>query len=185
MPATFSAGPLPGLVLVQPRVFPDGRGCFFETYKHSEYAAHGIPDAFVQDNHSVSVKGVLRGLHFQTGDHSQGKLVRVIRGAVWDVAVDLRPGSSGFGKWFGLELSAENRTEFYLPPGFAHGFVTLSDEAEFCYKCTAEYHKASEGGIRWDDPDLAIAWPLVGLDVSVSEKDALLPTWKAWQESGR
>lgn len=180
MPANFTQGPIEGLVIAQPRVFPDGRGSFFETYKQSEYQANGIPEAFVQDNHSVSVEGVLRGLHFQKGDHAQGKLVRVVRGAVWDVAVDCRPASPTLGRWYGLILSAENRTQFYIPPGFAHGFVTLSDEAEFCYKCTAEYHKASEGGLRWDDPTLAIEWPLAGLEVSVSEKDAVLPTWKDW-----
>lgn len=180
MPASFARGPIEGLVIVQPWVSPDGRGSFFETYKQSEYRANGIPELFVQDNHSVSAKGVLRGLHFQNGEHAQGKLVRVVRGAVWDVAVDCRPGSVTLGRSFGLELSAENRTQFYIPPGFAHGFVTLSDEAEFCYKCTAEYHKASEGGIRWDDPDLAIEWPLDGLEVSVSEKDAVLPLWQDW-----
>lgn len=175
MPATFSPGPIPGLVIVHPRVFPDGRGSFFETYKQSEYAANGIAEAFVQDNHSVSSKGVLRGLHFQNAPHGQGKLVRVIAGAVWDVAVDLRPGSATYGQWYGLELSAQNRTQFYIPAGFAHGFVTLTDGTEFCYKCTAEYHRASEGGVRWDDPQLAIRWPLSGLEVSVSEKDAALP----------
>jgi len=180
MPASFTAGPLPGLVLAQPRVFPDGRGSFFETYKQSEYQANGIAEAFVQDNHSVSAKGVLRGLHFQTGAHAQGKLVRVVRGAVWDVAVDCRPGSPTLGKWYGLVLSAENRTQFYIPPGFAHGFVTITDEAEFCYKCTAEYNKAAEAGIRWDDPTLAIAWPIAGLEISVSEKDAVLPLWNDW-----
>lgn len=185
MPATFQPGPLPGLVVVQPRVFADGRGSFFETYKQSEYQVNGVPKAFVQDNHSVSTRGVLRGLHFQTGQHAQGKLVRVVRGRVWDVAVDLRPGSATFGRWHGLELSAENRTQFYLPPGFAHGFLTLSEEAEFCYKCTAEYDKASEGGLRWDDPTLAIAWPLAGLEVSVSDKDAALPTWNQWREAQR
>jgi len=185
MPASFSSGPLPGLVIVQPRVFPDGRGSFFETYKQSEYRDNGIPEVFVQDNHSVSAKGVLRGLHFQTDIHAQGKLVRVVRGAVWDVAVDCRPDSPTLGQWFGLELSSENRTQFYIPPGFAHGFVTLSEEAEFCYKCTAEYNKGSEGGLRWDDPTLSIAWPLEGLEVSVSDKDAVLPTWKVWMEAQR
>ena len=175
MPASFSPGPLPGLVIVQPRVFPDGRGAFFETYKHSEYAANGIAEQFVQDNHSVSSRGVLRGLHFQTSPHAQGKLVRVVAGAVWDVAADLRPGSATYGQWYGLELSAENRVQFYLPPGFAHGFLTLSDTAEFLYKCTAEYDKASESGIRWDDPILAIRWPSLGGKPMVSEKDALLP----------
>jgi dTDP-4-dehydrorhamnose 3,5-epimerase len=183
VPAAFQQGPLPGLIIVHPRVFPDGRGSFFETYKQSEYGANGIGEIFVQDNHSVSVRGVLRGLHFQTGAHAQGKLVRVIRGAVWDVAVDLRPTSLGFGRWFGLELSARNRVQFYIPPGFAHGFLTLEDETEFCYKCTAEYHKPSERGIRWDDTSLAIEWPQQDVRPSVSEKDAMLPSWREWQES--
>ncbi|MEI8095221.1 MAG: dTDP-4-dehydrorhamnose 3,5-epimerase [Spirochaetales bacterium] len=175
MPASFTPGPLAGLVIIQPRVFPDGRGSFFETYKQTEYASNGVADAFVQDNHSVSTQGVLRGLHFQNPPFVQGKLVRVIQGCVWDVAVDLRPESPTFGRWFGLELSAENRTQFYIPAGFGHGFVTLSETAEFVYKCTAEYNKASEGGVRWDDPTLGIAWPLAGLEVSVSDKEAALP----------
>jgi dTDP-4-dehydrorhamnose 3,5-epimerase len=175
MPATFSPGPLEGLVTVQPRVFPDGRGSFFETYKQSEYAANGIAELFVQDNHSVSSKGVLRGLHFQRAPHAQGKLVRVVAGAVWDVAVDLRPASPTYRRWYGVELSAENRMQFYIPAGFAHGFLTLSETAEFVYKCTAEYDKSSEGGLRWDDPSLAIAWPLSGQVPTVSEKDLALP----------
>lgn len=185
MPALFTSGPLPGLVIIQPQVFPDGRGSFFETYKQTEYRANGVPEVFVQDNHSVSTRGVLRGLHFQTGDYAQGKLVRVIRGAVWDVAVDCRPASPTLGQWFGLELSSKNRTQLYIPPGFAHGFLTLSEEAEFCYKCTAEYHKASEGGIRWDDAILGISWPLQSLDLSVSEKDEALPTWTQWRGEHR
>ena len=175
MPATFVPGPIPGLLIIQPRVFPDGRGSFFETYKQSEYAAAGLTESFVQDNHSVSSRGVLRGLHFQNPPFAQGKLLRVVVGAVWDVVVDLRPGQSTFGRWFGLELSAENRTQFYVPPGFAHGFVTLTDTAEFVYKCTAEYDKASEGGVRWDDPTLAIEWPSVEGGYLVSEKDQALP----------
>jgi len=182
MPAEFSPGPLEGLVIVKPRVFPDGRGAFFETYKRSEYQAAGIEADFVQDNHSLSTRGVVRGLHFQKAPHAQGKLVRVVRGVVWDVAVDIRPTSMTFGRWFGLELSADNHLEFYLPPGFAHGFVTLSPEAEFVYKCTAEYAKASEGGIRWDDPDLRIDWPIQD-GVSVSDKDEALSSWKALVES--
>jgi len=176
MPAEFRQGPLEGLVLIQPRVFPDGRGSFFETFKASEYAANGVPSNFVQDNHSVSVAGVLRGIHFQSPPFAQGKLVRVVRGRVWDVAVDLRPQSPTFGQWFALELSEENRTQLYLPEGFGHGFVTLSDHAEFVYKCTAEYNKASEGGLRWDDPELAIRWPIT--DVQVSDKDQQLPFLK-------
>jgi len=178
MPANFSPGPLSGLVIIQPRVFPDDRGFFFESFKASEYDAAGVPSSFVQDNHSKSSKGVLRGLHLQCEPHAQGKLVRVVKGAVWDVAVDLRPGSPTLGKWFGLELSEANRTMFYIPPGFAHGFVTLEDDTEFLYKCTAEYHKASEGGIRWDDPKLAIAWPKLDVAPLVSEKDAILPLWE-------
>ncbi|MEI8095229.1 MAG: dTDP-4-dehydrorhamnose 3,5-epimerase [Spirochaetales bacterium] len=174
MLGSFARGPILGLVVIQPRVFRDGRGSFFETYKQSEYAANGVASTFVQDNHSTSTRGVLRGLHFQNPPFAQGKLVRVIQGAVWDVAVDLRPGSS-FGEWFGLELSAENRTQLYIPEGFAHGFVTISESAEFVYKCTAEYNKASEGGIRWDDPSIGIDWPLAGFEVCVSEKDAVLP----------
>jgi len=185
MTTSFTPGPLSGLVIVQPKVFSDGRGSFYETYRQSEYRANGITESFVQDNHSVSGRGVLRGLHFQTGEHAQGKLVRVVRGVVWDVAVDCRPESPSFGRWHGLILSAENRTQFYIPAGFAHGFLALSDEAEFCYKCTAEYNKVSEGGVRWDDATLSVEWPLDGLDVFVSEKDAVLPTWKDWTEGLR
>src|SRR6185369_6435660 len=150
MPARFAGVGIPGLVVVQPEGFLDGRGNFFETYRQSEYSANGISDVFVQDCHSVSHRGVLRGLHFQHPPHAQGKLVRVVSGAVWDVAVDLRPDSPTWGQWYGLELSAENRTQFYIPAGFAHGFLTLSEKAEYVYKCSAEYHKASEDGVRWD-----------------------------------
>ncbi len=178
MPCTFTVGPLDGLIIVQPRVFPDGRGFFFESYKQSEFIAAGITQPFLQDNHSKSAKGVLRGLHFQNAPYSQGKLVRVLRGSVWDVAVDLRLTSSTYGKWFGIELSEQNRTMFWIPAGFAHGFLTLQDDTEFVYKCTAEYNKPSESGIRWDDPDLAIQWPDIGMDFLVSEKDAILPFLK-------
>ena len=176
MPCRFVSTPIDGLLVVEPRAFPDDRGFFMETYKESEFAANGIPQRFVQDNHSRSSRGVLRGLHFQRGEHAQGKLVRVILGAVWDVAVDLRPGSATYGRWFGIELTDENHKMFFIPPGFAHGFVTVSDVAEFQYKCTAEYHKESEGGIRWNDPDIAVEWPLA--DVLVSAKDAVLPFFK-------
>jgi len=144
-----------------------------ETYKESEFAAAGIREHFVQDNHSRSKRGVLRGLHFQKPPHEQGKLVRVLAGRAWDVAVDLRPESKTYKKWFGIELSSENKKMLYIPAGFAHGFVTLSDEAELVYKCTAEYDKASDGGVRWEDPELAIEWPI--RDVIVSTKDAALP----------
>ncbi len=173
MPATFTPGPLPGLVIIEPRYFPDERGFFAETYKASEYKANGVPLAFVQDNHSKSTRGVLRGLHFQKPPHDQGKLVRVIEGTVWDVAVDLRHESPTFMKWFGLELSESNHLMLYIPPGYAHGFVTLSETAQFQYKCTAEYHKDSEGGYRWDDPAFGIEWPLH--EVIVSERDKALP----------
>ena len=151
-----------------PRVFPDERGFFIETYKESEFFSAGITERFVQDNHSRSTKGVIRALHYQVGDHAQGKLVRVTRGSVWDVGVDIRKNSPTYKKWFGIELSEENRTMFYLPPGFAHGFVTLSDVAEFQYKCTSEFNKESEGGIIWNDPELGIEWPT--LDVIISER---------------
>jgi len=174
MPFVFEQTPIQGLLVIEPRRFPDDRGFFMETYKYSDFASHGISDHFTQDNHSLSSKGVLRGLHFQTGEHAQGKLVRVISGRVWDVAVDIRHDSPTFLKWFGVELTAENGKLFYLPPGFAHGFVTLEDDTQFLYKCTAEYNKASEGGICWNDPRINIQWPLKD-GILVSEKDAVLP----------
>lgn len=174
MPCTFEPAEIEGLVIIRPRVFPDDRGFFMETFKATEFARSGIALPFVQDNHSKSSRGVLRGLHLQKGAYAQGKLLRVIAGKVWDVAVDCRPDSPTFLKWFGLEISAENKTMFYIPPGFAHGFVTLEDDTEFLYKCTAEYNKESEGGIKWNDPRIAIDWPIQ--DVLVSEKDEILPT---------
>jgi len=173
MPFRFTGAPLSGLLIVEPRVFDDERGFFMETYKESEFAAAGIREHFVQDNHSRSKRGVLRGLHFQRPPYAQARLVRVVAGRAWDVAVDLRPESKTYKKWFGVELSSDNKKMLYIPGGFAHGFVTLSDEAELVYKCTAEYDKASDGGVRWDDPELAIEWPM--RDVIVSEKDAALP----------
>lgn len=175
MPASFEPGPLAGLLIIRPRIFNDERGYFFESYKQSEYEQAGLTGQFVQDNHSQSSKGVLRGLHFQNEPYAQGKLVRVIAGSVWDVAVDLRPESPTFKQWHGLVLSAENRIQFYIPPGFAHGFLTLEDKTEFVYKCTAEYNKDSEGGYRWNDPSLAIAWPDIGMEALVSSKDDILP----------
>lgn len=175
MPFAFREGPLAGLVIVEPRLFPDSRGAFMESYKASDFAKAGIATVFAQDNHSISSRGTVRGLHFQRPPFAQGKLVRVTRGRVWDVAVDLRKGSASFGTWYGLELSAENRLEFWIPVGFAHGFVALEDGSELQYKCTAEYAPASEGGIRWDDPALAIEWPMGG--AAVSEKDAILPSF--------
>ena len=186
MPFTFEHSGLEGLVIVHPRVFPDDRGFFMESYKESDFAKAGIPDRFVQDNLSSSVRGVLRGLHYQLPPRAQGKLVRVLDGVVWDVAVDIRRSSRTFGKWFGIELSADSHIMFYLPPGFAHGFLTLSDHAQFFYKCASEYCKESEAGIRWDDPTIGIQWPLK--DVLVSERDGALPAFSAarvFEQEGR
>ena len=148
-----------GLKVIEPKVFGDARGYFFESYNYNDYAAAGITQEFVQDNQSASKKGVLRGLHFQK-NFPQDKLVRVINGEVFDVAVDLREGSKTYGKWFGVVLSAENKKQFFIPKNFAHGFVVLSDYAEFAYKCTDFYHPDDEGGIIWNDPDIGIDWPV-------------------------
>jgi len=173
MPFTFTQAPLKGLTIIEARPYTDTRGFFLETYKESDFSAGGISSRFVQDNHSRSVRGVLRGLHFQSGEKAQGKLVRVVSGTVWDVAVDIRPGSPTHGAWWGIELSGDIPKMLFIPEGFAHGFLTLSDEAHLVYKCTAEYDHASERGIRWDDPDLNIAWP--NRDAILSDKDASLP----------
>ena len=161
-----------GVLIVEPTVFGDSRGYFMETYSEQEFKAGGIPGPFVQDNQSKSTKGVLRGLHFQK-QHTQGKLVRVVRGVVFVVAVDCRPHSKTFGKWVGVTLSAENKKQFYIPQGFAHGFLVLSDEAEFTYKCTDFYDAAAEGGVRWDDADIGIVWPAIDAPVKLSDKDAV------------
>lgn len=176
MPFTFTKVPIEGLVIIEPRAFPDERGFFMESYKQSDFEKAGILGPFVQDNHSRSKRGVLRGLHFQRPPNAQGKLVRVSRGCAWDVAVDLRKGSPTFGKYFALELSESNRLMFWIPAGFAHGFLALEDDTELQYKCTAEYNAASDGGLRWNDPDIAIAWPDIGIPPLVSAKDAALPT---------
>lgn len=152
--------PIAGLYVVEPAVHGDDRGYFMETYNQQDMAEHGLNMVFVQDNQSRSRKGVLRGLHTQK-QHPQGKLVRVIRGRVFDVAVDLRPGSDSYGKWYGVELSEENKKQFYVPEGFAHGFLVLSDVAEFCYKVTDFYHPEDEVGIAWNDPDIGVQWPEV------------------------
>lgn len=180
---------IPDLVLIEPTVFGDQRGFFMETYHKQEFFENGLTMEFVQDNHSKSKKGVLRGLHFQTR-HAQGKLVRVIRGSVWDVAVDLREGSPTFGHWEGVLLSAKNKKMFYVPQGFAHGFLTLEDETEFLYKCTDYYHPEYEAGIRYDDPELGIAWPLAEYGIGpeqilLSEKDGKLPTLREYLKGGR
>ena len=167
---TFTQTSIEGVIVVDVRSFGDARGAFMETYKRPDFAAGGIACEFVQDNQSSSAKGVLRGLHFQI-EHPQAKLVRVVRGSAFDVAVDLREGSPTFGAWEGVVLSAENRRQLFIPRGFAHGFLALSDVVDFCYKCDDVYHPNDEGGIIWNDPDIAIAWPpLEGDDSFDSEK---------------
>lgn len=162
---------LPGVLIIEPRVFGDARGFFMETWNALAFAEAGLDLAFVQNNHSRSQKGVLRGLHFQN-PLPQGKLVRVTRGAVFDVAVDLRWSSPYFGKWVGVELTAENKRMLWVPEGFAHGFLTLEDETDFLYKCTAPYEPKCEHTLAWDDPAVGIEWPIAGLDPIISEKDA-------------
>lgn len=153
-----NAGGIKGLCVITPTVHGDTRGYFMETYNQKDMEENGLTMMFVQDNQSCSTKGVLRGLHFQK-QFPQGKLVRVIRGKVFDVAVDLREGSATYRKWFGIELSEENKKQFYIPEGFAHGFLVLSDVAEFCYKCTDFYHPGDEGGLAWNDPEIGVKWP--------------------------
>ncbi len=176
MPFEFTKLDIDGLVIVQPRVFADERGFFLETYKNSDFKNSGINVEFGQDNHSYSTKGVLRGLHFQKPPSSQAKLIRVIKGAVWDVAVDMRKNSPTFLKWYGIELSEENNTMFYVPEGFAHGFITLSDKAHLMYKCSKEYDPSTDSGIRWDDPDVGVKWPMD--KPLLSPKDEVLPYLK-------
>ena len=160
-----------GLVVVEPKVFGDSRGYFFEVFNEGEFAEKVGPVHFVQDNESKSRYGVVRGLHFQKGEHAQAKLVRVVNGAVWDVAVDLRPGSPTYGQWHGEELTGENHRMMFIPRGFAHGFSVLSEEVVFQYKCDNLYCPSAEGAIAWNDPTLAIDWRLPEADVILSEKD--------------
>ncbi len=166
---------LPGASLIVPDVFPDGRGFFCETFRADDLANHGISEAFVQDNHSRSARGVVRGLHFAVGDGSS-KIVRCGRGAIWDVIVDLRAGSPTFGQWDGVELSDENMHLLYVPVGFAHGFCVLSEVADVIYKQSAYYDPATERGIAWNDPQIAIQWPLPEGQLSVSERDRDAPS---------
>ena len=180
MPFTFNKCKLSdgteirGLYEIQPKLFGDARGYFLETYSEKDFFAAGLTMKFVQDNQSASKKGVLRGLHFQK-NFPQDKLVRVIKGEVFDVAVDLREGSKTFGKWFGVVLSEENKKQFFIPKNFAHGFLVLSDYAEFCYKCSDFWHPNDEGGLLWNDPEIGIEWPLwEGAELIFSEKD---PKW--------
>ncbi len=163
-----------GLLVLQPKVFGDARGFFLESFNQQAFdAAVGRHVEFVQDNHSRSARGVLRGLHFQRGARAQGKLVRVSAGAVFDVAVDIRRASPTFGRWVGMELNADNHRQVWVPPGLAHGFLVLSETADFLYKTTEFYSPQDEGAVRWDDPDLAIAWPDLGEPPRLSAKDAV------------
>ena len=178
---TFTTTSIEGVVIVDVKSYGDRRGYFMETYKRPDFVAGGIDCEFVQDNQSSSTRGVLRGMHFQI-EHPQAKLVRVVRGTVFDVCVDLRPGSPTWGKWEGAVLSAENRRQFFIPRGFAHGFLVLSDEAEFCYKCDDVYRPGDEGGIMWDDPEVGIEWPALEGDdafdpskLVLSDKDKCHP----------
>ena len=176
---------LPGVLIIEPRVFGDERGFFMETWNQARYSEAGLPCSFVQDNLSFSRRGVLRGLHFQN-PNPQGKLVYVLQGEVFDVAVDIRRGSPTFGQWTGVTLSAENKRQFWVPAGFAHGFCVTSQTALFAYKCTDLYNPTAEGSIRWDDPNLGIAWPLRDVELSAKDSQAMsladypgehLPVW--------
>lgn len=174
-----------GLKVITPAVFGDERGYFMETYQYEDFKAAGIEQVFVQDNQSASVKGVLRGLHFQI-QYPQDKLVRVLQGEVFDAVVDLRAGSKTYGKWHGVLLSAENKKQFFVPKGFAHGFLVLSDYAEFAYKCTDYYHPNDEGGIMWNDPEIGIAWPIPeGMKLIQSPKDTKWGGIKEFTETYR
>jgi dTDP-4-dehydrorhamnose 3,5-epimerase len=173
MPFIFQRTELPDVILIIPKVFEDERGFFIETFKKSDFEMNGIKFDFLQDNHSKSKKNVLRGLHYQLNPKPQGKLVRCIKGRIWDVCVDIRKGSPFFGKWFGCELSEENKHILWIPPSFAHGFVVLSEEAEVIYKATQEYYPELERGIIWNDPTININWPVK--NPILSKKDASLP----------
>jgi len=173
MPFTFKRLSIPEVVLIEPKVFSDKRGLFLESYKYSDFASFGIRNHLVQENHSKSVKGVLRGLHYQKNPRAQGKLVKCTKGRIYDVAVDIRKGSPNFKKWVGVELSDETNLMLYVPPAFAHGFIVLSEVAEVIYKCTEEYSPEEERGIIWNDPQLNISWPV---DKPIlSEKDNRFP----------
>ncbi|MCR5142747.1 MAG: dTDP-4-dehydrorhamnose 3,5-epimerase [Ruminococcus sp.] len=171
---TFNETKIKGVYIIDVKTYGDNRGYFMETYKESDFKADGLDYSFVQDNQSSSRKGVLRGLHFQK-THPQAKLVRVLKGEVFDVAVDLRKGSDTYGQWVGVVLSEENKRQFMIPRGFAHGFVVMSDYAEFAYKCDELYHPEDEGGIMWNDPAIGIEWPDVG-EIILSEKDKVHPS---------
>ena len=174
----FTPTAIPDVLICEPKVFGDDRGFFCESFNQRQFnEAVGQEVSFVQDNHSRSTKGVLRGLHFQRPPHAQGKLVRVTQGTVFDVAVDIRRGSPTYGQWVGVELSGENHRQLWLPPGLAHGFLVMSASADFLYKTTDYYAPASEGAVRWDDPTLNIAWPDIGMAPQLSGKDAAAPSF--------
>ncbi|MCX6277743.1 MAG: dTDP-4-dehydrorhamnose 3,5-epimerase [Bacteroidetes bacterium] len=171
--------PLEGLLIIKPDVFEDERGYFFESFNHEKFLKAGLDLKFLQDNESKSKKGVLRGLHFQAPPFAQGKLVRVMRGSVLDVAVDIRKSSSTYGKWESIVLSGQNKWMYWIPPGFAHGFATLEDDTIFFYKCTNGYNKASEGSVRWNDPQLNIDWGIA--DPVISDKDKVSPGFSGFR----
>ncbi len=172
---TFVPLEIPDVIIIEPDVLGDNRGYFLESYRRDEFTKDGIGVEFIQDNMSSSIRGVMRGLHYQLDPAAQGKLVRVVRGEVFDVAVDIRKGSPWFGKWVGQILSSEDKRSMYVPPGFAHGFCVLSDIAEFHYKCTGYYSPSHERGILWNDPAVGIEWPIVTGEAILSEKDAYNP----------
>ncbi|HDQ44749.1 MAG TPA: dTDP-4-dehydrorhamnose 3,5-epimerase [bacterium] len=182
MPFTCQRLEIPDILLISTARFQDARGYFEETYKATEFRRLGIDGCFVQDNHSHSIHGVIRGLHYQKQPAAQGKLVRVLQGELFDVAVDIRKGSPTFGKWISVTLTGDDSEMLYIPPGFAHGFCVLSDTVDFMYKCTAEYAFDLDRGIRWDDPEIGIAWPVP--DPVLSEKDAKLPLLRDAEEIG-
>ncbi|MCW5922720.1 MAG: dTDP-4-dehydrorhamnose 3,5-epimerase [Saprospiraceae bacterium] len=179
----FVKTPFPGLIIFEPRIFPDERGYFFESYNQRTWEEAGVLMQFVQDNQARSTRGVLRGLHYQVGEMAQAKLVRVLEGEVLDVVVDLRDDAPTFGQWYGIRLSAENKRQLLVPRGMAHGYVVLSETAEFFYKCDNFYSKAHEGGIRFDDPSLEIDWGIDLSQVIVAEKDLALPYFGAHRQS--
>lgn len=183
---TENCNGIEGLKVIEPAVFGDARGYFMETYNYNDFAEAGIDCQFVQDNQSASKKGVLRGLHFQI-NYPQDKLVRVVNGEVFDVAVDLREGSKTFGKWYGVCLSAENKRQFFVPKNFAHGFIVLSDYAEFCYKVTDFYHPNDEGGILWNDPEVGVEWPMPegmrAADLILSDKDKVQKSFAEYKKA--
>lgn len=178
MPMTFAPTEIPEVLLVTPQVFPDARGVFYEGYRRDAFTAHGIHADFVQDNYNVSAKGVVRGLHYQVPPKAQAKLIRVLRGAIYDVAVDLRRGSTTFGRWVGVTLEPKTAKALWIPPGFAHGFCALEDETTVMYKVTDFYSPAHERGLRWDDPALGIAWPALGVPHQLSDRDRQYPCLK-------